>query len=178
MSTLTTSRVNTADGLTNLTLTTGNTGGPVILVTGGTDVNIRANTTGANVFIANSSQVRTTVATTIANNLTVANNLNVTGTLTPATLTLGSPSIATSGHSRLPNGLLLQWGTVTGVNSSAGSITFPTAFAAAPYSITVQQTVAAAEVVMAVTALSATTATVRSVSGTVANTAYWMAIGV
>lgn len=178
MSTLTTSLVNTANGTTNLTLTTGNTSGPVILVTGGTDVNIRANTTGANVFIANSTQVRTTVATTIANNLTVANNLNVTGTLTPATLTLGTPSIATSGHSRLPNGLLLQWGTVTGVTSTAGSITFPTAFAAAPYSISVQPTVASAETVMAVTAVSSTTATVRSVSGTVANTAYWMAIGV
>lgn len=178
MSTLTTSLVNTADGTTNLTLTTGNTSGPAILITGDTNVNIRANTTGANVFIANSTQVTATVNTVISSNLTVSSNLYVTGTLLPTTLTLGTPSISTSGHSRLPNGLLLQWGTVTGVTSSAGTITFPTAFAVNPYSITVQPTVATNDTMMAVTAVSTTTATVRLVAGITANTGYWMAIGV
>jgi hypothetical protein len=195
MSSLTTTSINTANGATNLTVGTGNTSGPTIVVTTGTDIVIRANTT-ANVFIANSTAVRANAA------MTVANTLNVTGlatlpsvnvaaisgnavfsanvvvpTINATAFNLGTPSIATSGHSRLPNGLLLQWGTVS-VNATTGSITFPTAFAANPYSVQVTSTSGTSANAAGVTAVSTTTATVRSASTAAASTAYWMAIGV
>jgi hypothetical protein len=182
-------------------LGTGNTSGPVILVTSGTDVTIRANTS-FNVFTANSTAIVAHAATTVANTLTVstqltvnsagilanaattvANTLTVNSLLTANVLTvssinLGTPSIATSGHSRLPNGLLIQWGTVTGVTTTAGTITFPTAFAANPYSVQLQPTHAANGSMIAVTAISISTATVRTTSTATAQTAYYLAIGV
>lgn len=45
-----------------------------------------------------------------------------------------SSSIATNGYAELANGLYLQWGRATAVQ--AGSITFPTAFPTAVFSIT------------------------------------------
>lgn len=195
MSSLTTTSINTANGTTNLTVGTGNTSGPVLLVTAGTDVVIRANTS-ANVFIANSTAIRANAAVTIANSLTVTSNIaanvitgNVSFTGTPSftnvsistanvtSMSLGTPSIATTGHTRLPNGLLLQWGTVS-VNATTGTITFPTAFAANPYSISVTPNSGVAGNSAGVTAVTTTTATVRSASTAAASTAYWMAIGV
>ena len=201
MSSLTTTSINTANGSTNLTLRTGNTSGPALLVTAGADVVIRANTS-ANVFIANSSGIRANAAMTVANTLNVtspltANVLNVTtvnsavtfsnvatfsaniaaNTVNAAALNLGTSSIATSGFSRLPNGLLVQWGTVS-VNATTGSITFTTAFAAAPYSVQVTATATGNAEQAAVTAVTTTTATVRSSSAAAASTQYYLAIGV
>lgn len=201
MSSLTTTSINTANGSTNLTLRTGNTSGPSLLVTSGTDVVIRANTS-ANVFIANSSGIIANAAMTVANTLNVtspltANVLNVTtvnsavtfsnvatfsanivaGTVNATAMNLGDSSIATSGFSRLPNGLLMQWGTVS-VNSIQGSITFTTPFAAAPYSVQVTSTVAGNAEQAAVTATTTTTATVRSSRTITAATQYYLAIGV
>lgn len=47
--------------------------------------------------------------------------------LSTNTLSLGTSSIAANGYSRLPNGLMLQWGVVSS-NSSVGNITFPALF--------------------------------------------------
>jgi hypothetical protein len=201
MSSLTTTSITTANGATNLTLRTGNTSGPSVLVTSGTDIVLRANTS-ANVFIANSSSIRANAAMTVANTLTVtspltANVLNVTtvnsavtfsntatfsgnviaGVVNATSFNLGTSSIATSGFSRLPNGLLIQWGTVA-VNSTSGSITFTTAFAAAPYSVQVTTTQTGNAEQAAVTAVTTTTATVRSSRSTTAATQYYLAIGV
>lgn len=201
MSSLTTTSINTANGSTNLTLRTGNTSGPALLVTAGADVVIRANTS-ANVFIANSSGIRANAAMTVANTLNVtslltANVLNVTtvnsavtfsnvatfsanivaGTVNATAMNLGTSSIATSGFSRLPNGLLVQWGTVS-VNATTGTITFTTAFAAAPYSVQVTATATGNGEQAAVTAVTTTTATVRSSRNTTAATQYYLAIGV
>lgn len=201
MSSLTTTSINTANGSTNLTLRTGNTSGPSLLVTSGTDVVIRANTS-ANVFIANSSGIRANAAMTVANTLNVtspltANVLSVTtvnsavtfsnvatfsanivaNTVNATAMNLGDSSIATSGFSRLPNGLLIQWGTVS-VNATVGSITFTTPFAAAPYSVQVTATVTGNTEQAAVTATTTTTATVRSSRSTTAATQYYLAIGV
>lgn len=162
MSSLTTTTVTTANGATNLTVRTGNTSGPSLIVKSQTDVVIRANTS-TDVFIANSSAIRANTAVTVANTLTVtgqstlntvstgasfsgnttfanvvATSITTTNTvITSSSLTLGTSSIATSGHSRLPNGLLLQWGTVTGVTTSGKATTFPTPFAAAPYCVNI-----------------------------------------
>jgi len=211
MSSLTTTSVKTANGTVTLSLSTGNTSGPVILVTPGTDVAIRANTS-ANVFVVNSTAIVANATFTISNALTVASNLtsnnlasnnlvinsvssNVTftgrttfnanivaGQINATSFNLGSPSIATSGHTRLPNGLLLQWGTTT-VNTTTGTITFPTAFAANPYSVQVQPTSNAgngtsSNTAIAVNTLTTTTANVRSTSTAAASTVYWLAIGV
>lgn len=196
MSSLTTTSINTANGSTNLSLTTGNTNGPAIVVTSGSDVFIRANTT-ANVFIANSTAIRANASMTVANTLTVTSNFSVgtvnsavtftnvatfsaniaAATINATSFNLGSPSIATSGHSRLPNGLLLQWGTVS-ANATTGSITFPTAFAANPYSVQLTPVGTGSANAVAVTGLTTTTATVRSTSTAAASTVYYLAVGV
>ena len=152
MSSLTTTTVNTKDSITDLTLSTGNTSGPAIVVSSSTDVSIRANSS-ANALIANSSGVRV-----------VSNTLN-----------LGTASISNPGHSRLPNGLLMQWGNVV-ANSSSGTITFSNTFSSV-YSITATSNTVNSTFVPAVTSLSTTSATVRTSNAT-SSTIYWMAIGV
>lgn len=198
MSSLTTTSIDTANAATPLTIGTGNTSGPAIVVTGATDIAIRANTT-ANVFIANSSGLRANATFTVANTLTVtgqatlntiANGASFAGNTTLAnvvattitnssnTLNLGTAVIGTSGQSRLPNGLLLQWGTVT-ANVTSGSITFSTAFQAAPYSVTLTGSGLSAASYAYTTATSTTTATVRSTStaNPASNVYFYMAIG-
>ena len=197
MSSLTTTSINTANGSTPLTVGTGNTSGPAIIVSGGTDVAIRANTS-ANVFIANSSGLRANAALTVANTLTVtgqatlntvANGVSFAGNTTFAnvvatsvrttntvvtsnSLTLGTSSIATSGHSRLPNGLLVQWGTTASIATSGTTVTFPVAFSAAPYSVVL--TAVSATASFRVNTTSTTNFTANS---SAASTAYYMAIG-
>jgi hypothetical protein len=67
----------------------------------------------------------------VTGNLAVSSNLSVSGNLSLSTntFTLGSSSIGSSGYSRMPNGLMMQWGTSGSVNGdSSVSVTFPTAF--------------------------------------------------
>jgi hypothetical protein len=169
MSSLTTTSINTVNGTTNLTLGTGNTSGPAIIVSTGNTITLRANST-ANVIIANSSTITANGALVVTGSSTLVG-------LTATTMNLGTPSIATTGHSRLPNGLLIQWGAVS-VNATAGNITFPTAFTVNPYSIQVTGVSTAAANMAAVTAVSTTTANVRSTSTAAASTVYYLAIGV
>ena len=169
MSSLTTTSINTVNGITNLTLGTGNTSGPAIIISTGNTITLRANST-ANVIIANSSTITANGALVVTGSSTLVG-------LTATTMNLGTPSIATTGHSRLPNGLLIQWGTVS-VNATIGTITFPTAFAVNPYSVQVTATSGTSANAAGVTAVSTTTATVRSASIATSSTAYWMAIGV
>jgi hypothetical protein len=204
MSSLTTTTINTKDGATNLTVRTGNTSGPSIVVGTSHTVTISANST-ANVLIANTTGVRVNAAATVANTLTVSANVNaqsdlsvtgnasvsgmlsgsnttMTGRITAAsanitsnTFIFGASSIANPGYSRLPNGLLMQWGNAA-VNSSSGSVTFPAAFSAV---YTMQLTPSISTVgntLPAVTSLTTTTATLRSANAT-ASTVYWLAIG-
>lgn len=173
MSSLTTTSVRTANGATNLTLSSGNTDGSAIVVTGGTEVFIRANTT-ANVFNINASSMQANVAT-----VSLTGNLVVTSTVNATSFNLGTPSIATSGHTRLPNGLLMQWGTVT-ANLTSGTITFPATFAANPYAVilTPQSTGGTNTAIgHAVTEVTTTTATVRTTNAT-SYTFYYSALGV
>jgi hypothetical protein len=146
MSTLTTSQINTANGTTNLTLTTGNT-------VGGASIVLNAST--ANVVITGSASVSTN------------------------TLVLGTSSITATqfanGYTRLPNGLMMQWGTVSS-NSSSGSVTFPAAFAPV-LNMIVSSNSAGNTNIPSVTALSNTTATVLLSGNTTAKTVYWQAIG-
>ena len=114
--------------------------------------------------------------------------INGVGTVTISsnTLTLGTSSIAANGYSRLPNGLLTQWGTVTAtVNGSTTSVTsFPTTFTSL-YSVNL--TLQNASVALAtnpglagtITASNTSTFTWRTSSTAVAGSAtiFWQAIG-
>lgn len=59
--------------------------------------------------------------------------------LSSNTLTLGTSSVSGNGFSYLPNGLMMNWGTVD-VNSTTGEIRFSNAFPTAVYSVTVTRT--------------------------------------
>lgn len=196
MSSLTTTTIDTINSTTNLTVRTGNTAAARIIVGSGTEGVVLGGNSSANVLFVNSTAVRSNVritsntltvnvltVTTVSGNVafqnTVAFSANVSvPTINASAIGLTGSSISTTGFSRLPNGLLMQWGSQTGITATAGSITFPTAFAAAPYSICVQPTFNANGAMMAVTATSTTTATVRTTNTATAQTAYWWALGV
>lgn len=197
MSSLTTTTVNTANGSTDLTLMTGNVSSASIVVRTNGSLTVRANST-VNTITVNSSTITTNTATFLANgnfiangvanlysnttvnaSLTVANVLTVTNSVVFATnsFTMGASSVANPGYTRLPNGLLLQWGNVT-VNSTSGTITFPAAFSAV-YSISATSAANTQQNMPAITAITTTTATVRNAntSNPATAVAYWMAIG-
>jgi hypothetical protein len=166
MSSLTTTTINTKDGVTNLTMQTGNSAAArIVLGSSSEGITLGANSS-ANVIVANSTLINVSVN---ANMRTInASALNITGS-----------SIGTSGYTRLPNGLLLQWGSVT-ANSTSGTITFPLTFAAAPYSVSITpQSTGGTNTAIghAVTAATTTTATVRSTNAT-SYTYYYWALGV
>lgn len=195
MSSLTTTTINTANGTTNLTLSTGNTGGPAIVVTAGTDVALRGNST-ANIITANTTSVtinavstfnanvvvtgRVSATTNVSTNTVTANTINsVNATITSNTLNFGASSITATqyanGYTRLPNGLLYQWGSV-GANTTVGSINFPAAFSPV-FSLTAVANDKSTTCMVAVTSLTNTTATVLLASNTGTRTVYWQAIG-
>lgn len=204
MSSVTTTKIDTKDGATNLTITTGNTIGPKLVVNSSDGVWIGNST--ANVFVANTQKavisttlevsgdivlngalLNTSGSLTINDSVTVngavtgvstitANTLNaVNGAISTNTFSLGTSSVSSTGYSRLPNGLLYQWGTASATSSSTGNLTFPVAFSTV-YSLvaTANQT---ATYAAGVIALSTTGATIRTANTTSA-TVYWMAIGV
>lgn len=193
MSSLTTTTINTKNATTDLTLSTGNSAGPVVVVSANRDITLKANVSSTIVTV-NTTAMTVNTSASVSGNLSVQSSLSVNSTVSilgnasvNATIsavgmnvssnsfTLGSSSLTANGYSRLPNGLLMQWGTVS-VNTSAGSITFPAAFSSV-YSLQVTPTSNVSSHMPAVTALSTTTASVRS-SNTTANTNYWIAIGV
>lgn len=97
------------------------------------------------------------------------------------TFNLGTSSIAANGYSRLPNGLLMQWGTTATINQDGtGSVTFPIAFSATPYciQITIRGTKnTGSSGTDSISAQSTTGFTIEhGADGNV--TFYWMAIGV
>ena len=111
----------------------------------------------------------------------IANSTAVT--LTTNTLTLGTSSITANGYSRLPNGLLMQWGTHTAsVNSTTpATATFPIAFPTALYSISVMVLQAGTGADASVANTANTTAVVwknGSTGGAVSKQMYYTAIGV
>lgn len=86
-------------------------------------------------------------------------------------LTRGGINIAASGHTVLPGGLILNWGTATGTSAN---VTFDRAFTSSAYSITVTSLNSDANATATVSALSTTGATLKSTN---VNALYYMAIG-
>ncbi len=98
------------------------------------------------------------------------------------TVSLFTKSIASNGYYTLPGGLIIQWGVYAG-GSNAPSISFPTAFASAAYSVTVTgyPTFTTAGTTFTVTSESTTTFVVNqrnSSTGAVRTDGFnWIAIG-
>lgn len=72
-----------------------------------------------------------------ASNFTVTIPASTGTLLTADSFTGSNVSSSANGYQKLPSGIIIQWGVTSslGVNSS-GSITFPTAFPTACYSVT------------------------------------------
>jgi hypothetical protein len=166
--------------------------------------------TGANVFATSPTLVTPnlgTPATLVGTNitgtaagLTAGNATNATNATTSTTQTLNTSdtsiattqfanpasSLAANGYVKLPSGIIIQWGTMsgTGTHGTSYSFTFPLAFPTACQSIsaTVQQGIATlvTSVFLPITALSTTGATVQygSINGGSYTYSYrWQAIG-
>jgi len=115
---------------------------------------------------------------TTTTNITASANVNMAvANVTSNTLTLGTSSITANGYSRLPNGLLMQWGNLL-ANASTPAINFPTAFAAgSPWSISATANIAGGAGV-GIYAYNTTTATIRTtITGSNAFVT-WIAIGI
>lgn len=96
------------------------------------------------------------------------------------TFNLGISSLGTNGYSRLPNGLILQWGVSGSIGQdSSGSVTFPIAFTTL-YCITIT----GRQGINTTSGGSDTISTQSTTGFTIAHgadgtsTFYWMAIGV
>jgi hypothetical protein len=119
----------------------------------------------------NGSSFNISVPTNISSgNLTVSSN----------TLTLGTSSITANGYTRLPNGLLMQWGTQAAANTSSGNVTFPVAFTTAVYSVNITGTQTFTGLLggTGTAGVNTTVIQVRTTNTGAGVTAYWMAIGV
>lgn len=170
MSSLTTTLINTINATTNLTLQTGNTAAAKIMVGAGGEGIILSANSSKNVVSVNTTVMIANVDASFSGNVSAA-TINATG------FNLTGSSISTTGYTRIPNGLLMQWGTVSS-NSSVGTITFSTPFAAAPYAVTITpQSNVGANSAGAVTSTNTTAALVRTTSAT-SYTFYYLALGV
>ena len=128
-------------------------------------------------------------ANSITSNVNFSVPINVNGNVGIATntLTLGTSSIAANGYSRLPNGLLMQWGNISASvnNTTTNALTFPTAFTTFySASVTLLNATSVATtnpgIAATITANSTTQLTWRTTSTAAAASAtiYWWAIGV
>lgn len=197
MSTLAVTNIKTGNGTTSLILTSGNTLGPDIVVSSNSTAGIvlQVNST-VNAVTINTMSTAVTGSLTVSSDATVSGSLvvsgtaNVTGNVTSAgninsvagyissnTLNLGTSSIVANGYSRLPNGLLIQWGSGGSANTSTAAQTFPIAFSTL-YAVTVSGASSTGTNLVGVTASNSTTFTPRSASVSSPGQSYtFMAIG-
>lgn len=208
MSSVTTTKVDTANGSTTLTITTGNTGGPSIVVNHSNTISFNPNSSITAVTV-NTTSVYVNTSLSVLNNITANNltistnttlgkvttsnltsngtssftanvtfsgskvtfNANVTaGTINASAIGLGTSSIGSSGYSRLPNGLIMQWGS-SSITTATTTVTFPTAFSSTPFTIQLTGTVSDDSWITNLTSTNFTADT------DVNQTVYWLAIG-
>lgn len=87
-------------------------------------------------------------------------------------------TIAANGYQKLPGGLILQWGSATGINNSAATnITFPIAFPNACRSVVATHVSPTGPVSRIVEVLIQTPTYFDARSNTTSNAIYWFAIG-
>lgn len=169
------------------------------LVSGISLVNSTGLFVGANVVVnASTVFIGNSTANATHNSILVqVSNSTFTSNLTPASLTIGTTvvnstgisiaantglaagAVATTanGYTWLTNGILLQWGVVS-ANSTVGNVTFPTTFPNALLSITATtvSTVTGQTYAALLLAANTSTANVRTSNGT-ARSVYWQALG-
>lgn len=92
-----------------------------------------------------------------------------------AGISLGSSSKAANGYTYLPNGVLMQWGTVV-ANNSTGNATFSVAFPTACQHVSMN-VIGSANVAYHAAAPNTTVATIRTGSTTTAISVEYLAIG-
>ena len=134
---------------------------------------------------ATGNTVSNAIAIVISNTTAAVITANTLGlTVASNTFNLGSSNVAhtvvgANGYTRMPNGLLMQFGSFATVNTTAQVVTFATAtgtaFATNVFSISVTSNNVAT--IMGVTTLNSTAFTIVSNNAT-AETAYWTAIGI
>jgi len=126
---------------------------------------------------ANLQPTRLSIGATVVNTTVVSvQQVNVTSN----TLTLGQSNVSSNGYTRLPNGLLYQWGMVS-ANSTSTKIDFPVSFqnTGAIYSLTLtprNATYDSSYFAMVITQ-SASNTTIKTGNATSTNV-YYTAIGV
>lgn len=190
MSTIIVNTVKTTDVTTDQTITTANTtGSKIVIAANGAGVVLSGNSTANNVAV-NATAITTTGTTLSTGNTTITGFANVTTTLkagnttitgfanvTTNTFTLGTSSVGANGYTWLPNGVKLNFGYVAS-NTTAGDITFTSAFTTTLYSMTVSAVGTAQSTTYFPTILATTTSTanVRTANAT-SRTIYYMALG-
>ena len=128
-----------------------------------------------NVGIANTAPDATLAVTGTAN-VSGAVRLGSTLTVASNTLTLGtSTATAANGYSFLPNGLKINWGW-TAANTTAGNVTFTSAFSTACLMVQLSSANATANGPYLIQPANTTVAPIRTASATAGNVAYF-AIG-
>ena len=139
---------------------------------------LQLQTAGVTALSIDASQVVTIAATPTVNDSTT--KVATTAFANPASL------LSANGYVKLPSGVIIQWGTMsgTGVHGTSYSFTFPLAFPTACQSIsaTIQQGVSTVTTIvyMPTTALSTTGSTVQygAINGGAYTYSYrWQAIG-
>lgn len=146
-----------------------NQAGTPVTIKGNAAENISRNVTGVGQTLSN------TVVLNPGDSLVLSSNggsqWNAEGQSAPD---MFPNSLSASGYQKLPNGLIIQWGTATAAGSS-GTITFPVAFTTACYSIAGQQNNAGATQYAAFGSPSATSVTFYGGGSNIV--IFWIAIG-
>jgi hypothetical protein len=98
------------------------------------------------------------------------------GYIVSNTLNLGTASKAANGYTFLPNGLKMNWGTVTANNTTAGNVTFTSAFSTQCFGVTCTGNNEAYSFNAAVLSSNTTAAIIRTNDAASSNV-FFMAIG-
>jgi len=172
LSTLSVTKINTANGTTDLTITTGNTStGGIVVQSNGNALVLQSNSSTNTLVLYSNGNIG-------IGNSSPTNTLAVNGTayISTNTLSLGTSSKAANGYTWLPNGTMLQWFTATVTNTAAQIIAFPTAFPTNCYSLTATPQGAANTMQIGVTIANGTNFTANTITSA-SKPFYFLAIG-
>lgn len=151
------------------------------ITVGNSSVNSFVNSTSL-VFSNASSTIRVGNATSnvVANSTGVYTTHTLSGanaTLSTNTFTLGTSTSAANGYTWLPNGLKMNWGWVSANDSTAGAVTFASAYATNAYFVIATGSNNTLTYQASVVSWNKTGANVCTSNATSTNV-YWAAIGV
>ena len=161
----------------NMVILSNTSSGVITLSVGNSTVNAYGNSSVE--VIANSSGNLVLTATTITLSNASANVIvgNTTGLyVNTNVLNLGTSNNNANGYTYLPNGIKMNWGWVSANSSTAGAITFSSAYTTNAYVVTATSNSATATYQAAVVSWTKTGANVVTANATSTNV-FWTAIG-